>query len=63
MHTKYYNSYLLVDLDRMRQNVDYLLGELPRGVQLVPVLKDWNEDLCANFQQTMEEQQNEQVLS
>ena len=30
---------------------------------LVPVLKDWNEDLCANFQQTMEEQQNEQVLS
>jgi|MucameStandDraft_1065616.scaffolds.fasta_scaffold09219_5 alanine racemase len=40
MHTKYYNSYLLVDLDRMRQNVDYLLGELPRGVQLVPVLKD-----------------------
>lgn len=30
---------------------------------LVPVLKDWNEDLCANFQQTMEEQQNEQKLS
>ncbi len=30
---------------------------------LVPVLKDWNEDLCANFQQTMEEQQNEQILS
>ena len=29
---------------------------------LVPVLKDWNEDLCANFQQT-EEQQNEQKLS
>ncbi len=30
---------------------------------LVPVLKDWNEDLCANFQQSMEEQQNEQKLS
>ena len=30
---------------------------------LVPVLKDWNEDLCANFQQSIEEQQNEQKLS
>lgn len=30
---------------------------------LIPVLKDWNEDLCANFQQTMEEQQNEQKFS
>lgn len=30
---------------------------------LVPVLKDWNEDLCADFQQNMEEQQHEQKLS
>ena len=30
---------------------------------LVPVLKDWNDDLCANFEQTMEEPQNEQKLS
>ena len=30
---------------------------------LVPTLKDWNEDLCADFQQNMEEQQNEQKLS
>lgn len=30
---------------------------------LVPVNKDWNEDLCADFEQTMEEQQNEQKLS
>lgn len=29
----------------------------------VPVLKDWNEDLCASFEPTMEEQQNEQKLS
>ena len=29
---------------------------------LVPVMKDWNEDLCANFQPTMEET-NEQKLS
>ena len=30
---------------------------------LVPVNKDWNEDLCANFEQTMEEPQHEQKLS
>ena len=30
---------------------------------LVPVGKDWNEDLCANFQQTMEDQQHEQSVS
>ena len=30
---------------------------------LVPVGKDWNEDLCANFEQTMEEQQQEQSVS
>ena len=30
---------------------------------LVPVMKDWNDDLCANFQQTMGEQQYEQKLS
>ncbi len=30
---------------------------------LVPVLKDWNEDLCSNFEQTMEEQQHEQSVS
>ncbi len=30
---------------------------------LAPVNKDWNEDLCANFQQTMEEHQYEQKLS
>ena len=40
MHTKYYNSYLLVDLDRMCQNVEVILRELPQGVQLIPVLKD-----------------------
>ena len=30
---------------------------------LVPVNKDWNEDLCADFEQTMEEPQHEQKLS
>ena len=30
---------------------------------LVPILKDWNEDLCSNFEQTMEEQQHEQSVS
>ncbi len=30
---------------------------------LVPVNKDWNEDLCADFEQAMTEQQNEQKLS
>ncbi len=30
---------------------------------LVPVLKDWNADLCANFEQTMKEPQHEQKLS
>lgn len=30
---------------------------------LVPVHKDWNEDLCANFQQEQEEIQHEQKLS
>ena len=29
---------------------------------LVPVGKDWNEDLCSNVQQTMEDQQHEQSL-
>lgn len=29
----------------------------------IPVYKDWNADLCSNFQQTMEEQQYEQELS
>ena len=30
---------------------------------LVPVNKDWNEDLCADYEQTMEEPQHEQKLS
>ena len=30
---------------------------------LVPVLKDWDADLCANFEQAMEEPQHEQKLS
>ena len=30
---------------------------------LVPVNTDWNEDLCADFEQTMEEPQHEQKLS
>ena len=30
---------------------------------LVPVGKDWNEDLCANFEQAVEEQRHEQSVS
>ena len=57
-----------LDNDQAGQLATKRLAKLARdkGVTvdaLVPVLKDWNEDLCANFQQSMEEQQNEQKLS
>lgn len=35
-----YNSYLLVDLDRVRRNVGVILEGLPPGTQMIPVLKD-----------------------
>ena len=62
------NVLLCLDNDQAGQLAMRRLAALARekGLTvnaLVPVLKDWNEDLCANFQQTMEEQQNEQVLS
>lgn len=34
------NSYLLVDLDQLRRNMEAILSSLPRGVRLIPVLKD-----------------------
>lgn len=57
-----------LDNDQAGQLATKRLAKLARERRLtvdalVPVLKDWNDDLCANFQQTMEEQQNEQKLS
>ena len=60
--------HLCLDNDQAGQLATRRLAKLARekGLAvnaLVPVLKDWNEDLCANFEQTMEEPQHEQKLS
>ena len=60
--------HLCLDNDQAGQLATRRLAKVVREKGLavdarVPVNKDWNEDLCANFEQTMEEQQNEQKLS
>ena len=60
--------HLCLDNDQAGQMATRRLAKVVREKGLavdarVPVNKDWNEDLCANFEQTMEEQQNEQKLS
>ena len=60
--------HLCLDNDQAGQLAAQRLAKVVREKGLtvdarVPVSKDWNDDLCANFQQTMEEQQNEQKLS
>ena len=34
------NSYILLDIQRLRENTDAILEELPSGTALIPVLKD-----------------------
>ena len=60
--------HLCLDNDQAGQLATRRLAKVVREKGLavdarVPVNKEWNEDLCANFEQTMEEQQNEQKLS
>lgn len=60
--------HLALDNDQAGQQATKRLAGLVRekGLEvdaLVPVMKDWNEDLCANFQPTMEVQTYEQKLS
>ena len=60
--------HLCLDNDQAGQLATRRLAKLVRekGLAvdaLVPVLKDWNEDLCSNFQQTMEEPKYEQSVS
>lgn len=61
--------HLCLDNDQAGQLATRRLAQVVRekGLEvnaLVPVHKDWNEDLCANFQQEMEEnQQHEQSVS
>jgi len=60
--------HLALDNDQAGQLATKRLAKVVReqGLKvnaLVPVLKDWNEDLCANFEQTMEEPQHEQSVS
>ena len=57
--------HLALDNDQAGQLATRRLAKIVREKELavdalVPVLKDWNEDLCANFQQSMEEQRHEQ---
>ena len=60
--------HLCLDNDQAGQLATRRLAKVVREKGLavdarVPVLKDWNDDLCANFKQTMEEQQHEQSVS
>ena len=66
-HPNIENVLLCLDNDQAGQLATRRLAQVvrERGLTVdarVPVNKDWNEDLCANFQQT-EEQQFEQKLS
>ncbi len=60
--------HLALDNDQAGQLATRRLAKVvrERGLKvdaLVPILKDWNEDLCSNFEQTMEEPQHEQSVS
>ena len=61
--------HLALDNDQAGQLATRRLAKVVREKRLevnalVPINKDWNEDLCANFQQEMEEnQQHEQSVS
>ena len=60
--------HLALDNDQAGQLATRRLAKIVREKGLavdamVPVGKDWNEDLCANFEQTMEDQQHEQSVS
>ena len=60
--------HLALDNDQAGQLATRRLAKVVREKGLtvdamVPVGKDWNEDLCANFEQTMEDQQHEQSVS
>ena len=60
--------HLCLDNDQAGQLATRRLAKVVREKGLavdarVPVLTDWNDDLCANFKQTMEEQQHEQSVS
>ena len=60
--------HLALDNDQAGQLATRRLAKIVREKGLavdamVPVGKDWNEDLCANFEQAMEEQEHEQIVS
>lgn len=66
-HPNIENVLLCLDNDQAGQLATRRLAQVvrERGLTVdarVPACKDWNDDLCANFQQT-EEQQFEQKLS
>ncbi len=67
-HPQIQTVHLCLDNDQAGQLATKRLAKVVRekGLAvnaLVPVHKDWNEDLCTNFQQEQEEIQHEQKLS